>query len=126
MAIATMFPEDQITAPVVVPATGKAIINKVVNNIQLSINPAVYYPIGPSNVPSEFQSKIGSGPSDPIRIAFGSPIAQFSITIIGESFPGHTVQGLDTNDNVVIQYTSLAGVAMNDNGNLMAFSGDEL
>src|ERR1019366_3289670 len=124
--MAIHLPEDDITAPVSVPVTGKAVIFKVVNNISFNIAPAIYYPIGPSNIPSEFQSKLGTGPSNPINIRFDSPIGQFSITIVGESFPGHTVQALDTNDNVIAQYTSLANVAMNDNGSLMAFSGDEL
>lgn len=122
--MAILLPEDQV--PIIqAPVDSTGLVKKIVNNIKVSISPAVYVPLGPSNVPSEFQSKIGTGPSDPITITFGSPISNVSITIIGESFPGHITRALDTNGNTIAEYVS-ANNAINDDGNIMQFSGDEL
>jgi len=64
---------------------------KIVNGIVCTLAPAVPRTIGPSGAPIEFASDNGTGVSLPITITFNYDVQQFSITVVGQSFPGHTI-----------------------------------
>ena len=80
-----------------------ASITKVVNGITCTLNPAIFTSFGPSGQPADFQSNAGSGVSSPISITFDKPILQFSITVVGLSFGGHTTLAFDANGNIIAQ-----------------------
>jgi len=64
---------------------------KIVNGIVCTLAPAVPRTRGPSGQPVEFASSTTEGVSSLITITFNYDVQQFSITVVGQSFPGHTI-----------------------------------
>lgn len=69
-------------------------INAVINGIRAVID-AIPVSGGPAGLPAQFQSHEGTGASRPVFIRLNEPVKEFTVEVVGPTFPGNQVVAFD-------------------------------
>jgi hypothetical protein len=76
-------------------------VNTTVNGVPVTISPAIPVGSGPSGQPAQIQSNQGTGVSRPVIVNFDEPVKDFSVDVVGPSFPGNVVIAYDAEGNEI-------------------------
>lgn len=76
-------------------------VNTTVGGVPVTISPAIPVGSGPSGQAAQIQSNAGTGVSKPIMVNFDTPVKEFSVDVVGPSFPGNVIIAYDVNGNEI-------------------------
>jgi len=76
-------------------------VNTTVGGVPVTISPAIPVGSGPSGQPAQIQSNEGSGISKPVMVNFAEPVKEFSVDVVGPSYPGNYVIAYDADGNEI-------------------------